>query len=122
MANILVIDDEEIVREKIKMILKDEGYNIFLAENGASGIDILKNNAIDLIILDIIMPKKGGIETLMDLQTSFKNIKIIIITGKVSNESDAFVNLVKNFGASKILNKPFQKQTLIDSVKELLDK
>lgn len=120
MANILIIDDEKIVREKIYTILKEEGHKLYLAENGLEGLNIIKNEIIDIVIMDVIMPKKGGIETLMDIQNITKNLKIIIITGKVPQESDAFKLLVKSFGASKILNKPFKREDLVNAVNELL--
>lgn len=122
MAKILIIDDEKVVREKLKINLKEEGYEVFTAKDGVEGLEVIKKEIIDLVIMDVIMPKKGGIETLMDIQSITKNMKIIIITGKVSKESDAFVTLVKNFGASKILNKPFKREELLSSVKELLEK
>lgn len=121
MAKILIIDDEKIIRDKVGMILKEDGHEVFTAKDGIEGINIIKNDIIELVIMDVIMPKKGGIETLMELQNITKNMKIIIITGKVSQESDAFVNLVKNFGASVVINKPFKREILLDAIHKLLN-
>jgi len=122
MVKILIIDDEKIIRDKVGKILKDDGHDVLVAKDGIEGINIIKNDIIELVIMDVIMPKKGGIETLMELQNITKNMKIIIITGKVSQESDAFVNLVKNFGASVVINKPFKRELLLDAVHNLLNK
>lgn len=119
MKNILIVDDNEILRKSMEKILNDQ-YSVFHASNGIEAVSSLKKNNIDLIFLDVVMPEKGGIAVLMDSKDLLKNKKIVIITGNVSPDSDAFKSLSKSFGVSKILYKPFEKEELLNTVKETL--
>lgn len=118
MANILIVDDAPEVRFNLKKTLEKENHTIFEANNGIDCLNIIHNNNIDLVILDIFMPEKGGIDTLMEIKSL--SIKKIIITGMPLSESDAFYNLINHYGAQKILFKPFKKMELIDSVANAL--
>jgi DNA-binding response OmpR family regulator len=120
MAEILVMDDVEYVRTSVKNVLEKNGHTVFTAADGVEGEEILKEKRIDLVITDIVMPRKGGVEALFDLRRDHKSVKIIIMTGKVSSDSEAFKNLVNQFGATEILYKPFQRQQLIDAVNTVL--
>lgn len=119
MAKILIVDDDEDVRININRILIQQGHDTTEAANGLEGINALKKESYDLMILDIIMPKKGGVQTLMETK-HIKDLKKIIITGNVREDSEAFPLLVKEFGAKKILFKPFRKDELVDAVNEVL--
>ena len=120
MKTILVIDDVEYVRRNISKALEDHGYTVYIAENGKIGSEIIREKQIDVLITDIMMPEKSGIEILMDLKEELSNTKIIIITGQVSPDADSFKNLVAKYGASAILYKPFKRQALIDTVDKIL--
>ena len=121
MNNILVIDDEEIVRKKIKKVLVDKNYNVEEATDGQNAIDILQNKSFDLIILDVVMPNKGGLDTLFELSSIVHDkIKIIMISGKAPSKSELFMSLLSNFGSEKFLQKPFRKKELLDTVEQLL--
>jgi DNA-binding response OmpR family regulator len=121
MATILVIDDAEYVRERVSHFLKKEGHTVFTAENGEQGCNIIRDNEIDLLITDVVMPGKGGVEVLMEMKNKLKNKKIIVITGKVSPDSDAFKILVNQLGAQRVLFKPFKKGELIDAVNSVIN-
>jgi DNA-binding response OmpR family regulator len=120
MATILVIDDAEYVRERVGHFLQKEGHTVFTAENGEEGCKIIRDNEIDLLITDVVMPGKGGVEVLIEMKGSLKNKKVIVITGKVSPDSDAFKILVNQLGAQRVLFKPFKKDELIDAVNNVL--
>jgi len=120
MANILIVDDAVEVRSNLKKVLEKENHTIFEAQNGLDCLNLIKNNDIDLVILDIFMPEKGGIDTLMEIKSL--NIKKIIITGMPLSESDAFSSLINHYGAKKILFKPFKKNELIEAVEKALMK
>jgi CheY-like chemotaxis protein len=121
MPNILIIDDEVIVRRSLRTVLEKAGYQVVETCNGSEGLDFIRQKEpVDLIILDIIMPIKGGIETLMELKKERSHAKIIIITGKVSTDSPSFNNLTKYLGVHGILKKPFTKQMLLSLIEETL--
>ena len=119
MAKILIVDDSEDIRKSIKRTLEKYNHQTFEASNGLEALKLLHETKIDLLILDIMMPAKGGIETLLEIK-NFKDLKKIIITGVVLTESDAFRSLIDHYGAKKILFKPFKKQELLDTINEIL--
>ena len=121
MAEILVIDDEDFVRERIRSTLEENGHNISEAEEGEQGMKLIKEKKFDIILLDVNMPKKGGIQTLMEISKSYSNLKIVIISGKVPHDSDAFFKLIKQYGASDIVFKPFTKDQLIEVVNKQIN-
>jgi two-component system, chemotaxis family, chemotaxis protein CheY len=120
MAKILVVDDIDYLRKSIINILNREGHEILEASNGDEAENIIKNDKPDLLIIDVVMPKKGGIELLMDLKSILKDTKIIVMSGKVTGDSEAFITLIGQYGASRFLSKPFHKKELLDTVNILL--
>ena len=120
MKRILVIDDEVEVLNLIRRVLKRAGYEVMKASGGEEGINLIKENPVDLVITDIVMPDKGGIEVLINLHRDFPALKKIVMSGKIETESDSFQELAKQFGASYILHKPFKMKELLTAVAEAL--
>ena len=89
MENILIVDDEERIRNLVSIYLRKEQYNIFQAENGSEAIKLFNKNKIDLIILDVMMPKVSGFDLLDILRNTPEtaNMRIIMLTA-LSQESD----------------------------------
>jgi DNA-binding response OmpR family regulator len=121
MARILVIEDEEDIRGLYKRLLKQAGHEVIEAPDGDLGITLYRSEHPDLIITDIIMPGKEGIETIMELRRDFKNVKIIAISGGGQvMPGSVCLQLAEKLGASKTLAKPFSKQELLEAVAEVL--
>ena len=116
MYNILVVDDDKEIVGAIEIYLKNEGYNILKAYNGEEAIDVVDKNEIHLIILDIMMPKKDGLETLEEIRKT-KNIPVILLSAK-SEDYDKIGGL--NLGADDYITKPFNPLELIARVKSQL--
>ncbi len=112
MYNILVCDDEKEIVKAIEIYLTKEGYNVLKAYDGEEALKILKNNTIHLIILDIMMPKKDGIETLNEIRCS-NSIPVIMLSAK-SEDEDKIQGL--NLGADDYVTKPFNPLELIARV------
>ena len=119
MANILIVDDVPVIRKNITRTLEKYQHSIMEASNGVKALKLLHEKKFDLIILDIMMPNKGGIETLLDIK-NIQSLKKIIITGVIQTDSEAFHNLINQFGVKKILFKPFTKKQLVDAIDEVL--
>lgn len=113
---ILIVDDEKEIRDLIDIYLKNEGYNTLKAENGMAALELLKNNNIDLILLDIMMPKMDGIETCMKIRED-KNTPIIMLSAK-SEDIDKIMGLTT--GADDYITKPFNPLELVARVKSQL--
>ena len=116
MYNILVVDDDKEIVGAIEIYLKNEGYNIIKAYNGKEALDIVDKNDIHLILLDIMMPEKDGLETLEELRKT-KNIPVILLSAK-SEDYDKIGGL--NLGADDYITKPFNPLELIARVKSHL--
>ncbi|MDV4151875.1 response regulator transcription factor [Clostridium sp. AL.422] len=113
---ILIVDDEKEIRDLIDIYLKGEGYETVKAENGEEAIKALDKNDIDLIILDIMMPKVNGIEACMKIREE-REMPIIMLSAK-SEDMDKILGL--NTGADDYLTKPFNPLELVARVKSQL--
>lgn len=115
-ARILVVDDDREIARAIEKNLKIEGYEVVKAYNGLEALDALVNSNIQLILLDVMMPKLDGLSTTMKIRES-KNIPIIIISAK-SDDSDKILGL--SMGADDYITKPFNPAELVARVKSQL--
>ena len=118
-AKILIIEDEKAVREMLCFTLKNNGFEILEAEDSNSALDALRENEINLILLDWMLPGKQGIEIsrLIRSSSEIKDIPIIMLTAK-SDESDKVLGLES--GADDYVTKPFSPKELVARIKALL--
>lgn len=113
---ILIVDDEKEIRDLIDIYLKGEGYDTIKAENGEEALNILSSNDVDLIILDIMMPKINGIEACLKIREE-REMPIIMLSAK-SEDMDKILGL--NTGADDYLTKPFNPLELVARVRSQL--
>lgn len=113
---ILIVDDEKEIRDLIEIYLKGEGYSTIKAENGEEALSVLKTEEVDLIILDIMMPKLNGMEACLKIREE-REMPIIMLSAK-SEDLDKILGL--NTGADDYLTKPFNPLELIARVKSQL--
>jgi len=122
LARILVIEDEENIRELCKRLLTREGHEVVEAPNGEIGLALYRENPADLIVTDLFMPEKDGIETIMELRRDFPNVKILAISGGTKALSGVtFLRAARHLGAIEALTKPFSKEDFIAAVKKTLE-
>lgn len=122
MAKIIVIDDEPYILLMLKKMLEKEGHQVEMATNGVEGIDLYHKNGADLIITDIVMPEKEGLETIINLKTENPSLKVIAISGGGRVDSREYLHSAQLLGAEKIFQKPFKKDEIVNAVNELLEK
>lgn len=120
MAHILIIDDEEQIRLMLRWWFENEGYTVTLAANGKEGIAAYQAKPADLIITDLIMPDKEGLETIIELKQANPEIKIIAISGGGRNTPHGYLEMAEQLGATKTFNKPIRKADLMAAVNQLL--
>lgn len=114
MGAILVIDDEPGIRATVKDILEDEGYHAVVAEDGPTGLDALKHDSFDVVVLDVWLPRMGGIDVLKAIKADHAAVEVIVISGHAS--IDMAVNAVK-LGAFDFIEKPLSIERLITAVR-----
>ena len=114
--NILVVEDEKGIREAIQIYLKNQGYHVFLAENGQEGLNIIKRETIHLAVVDIMMPVMDGITMTMEVRKEY-DFPIIFLSAK-SEDIDKITGL--NIGADDYITKPFGSMELLARVRSQL--
>lgn len=117
MFNILVVEDNQNIRKLMEVRLKNEGYNTFLVENGIEALKCYEKNSIDLMIVDVMMPKMNGIELVKILRETKSQVPIIMVTAKDSMEDKAKGFLV---GIDDYMVKPVNFDELVFRIKALL--
>lgn len=118
MARILVIDDAATVRELLDQMLRLSGHDVFVAANGKEGIDQLRRQPVELVITDLFMPEKEGLETIRELRRDFPGIPIIAMSGEPGMPS--LLGIATRFGALKTVEKPFDRAEMMAAVEEAL--
>jgi CheY-like chemotaxis protein len=129
MGSILIIDDEEDIRDALQMVLESAGHDVKVASNGNEAVELQRGEPADLIITDIIMPGKDGVDTIKEIRQEFPGIRIIAISGGggvLPNEyvpdaitTTAYLAAAKEAGADMVFTKPFERKDLIQAVDEL---
>lgn len=116
MINILVVDDDQHIRELIKLYLDKEGFSVFAASDGQEAIELLENSRIDLAVIDVMMPKVTGIELVESIRL-FSDMPILLVTAKGESQ-DKVIGF--EAGSDDYLVKPFDPIELVLRVKVLL--
>jgi DNA-binding response OmpR family regulator len=120
MKRILLVEDEDDLRGILRIFLEKMGYAVSEARNGKEGIGIFNKEAIDLVISDLMMPEKEGLETIRELKRSNPHVKIIAISGGGRSDARDNLKMAKLFGATVALPKPFPLHDLAKAVKDLV--
>ena len=117
MEEILVVDDEAPISMALKAAFRKEGIDIAEAADGVQALEMLKREKYQLIILDVMMPRKGGYEVLQELRASGNNTPVLMLSGK-DDEMNQVLGL--GFGADSYLTKPFHTSVLVQTAKALI--
>ena len=115
---ILVVDDEEGLRDGLMKLLQDEGYGVVCAEDGEHALNVLRETRVDLILTDMRMPGMSGIDLLKKVRERHGNIHVIILTGY--GEIESYIEAM-NFGAMEYVSKPFKVNELRFIVNRILN-
>jgi len=116
-ANILVIDDEQIIRLLFKETLEELGHRVITAETGSEGLELVKQRDFDLVFLDLKMPGMDGAELFRRIKTIKPTLPVTIITGYP--ESDMMVRALAQ-GPFGVMNKPFTESDIVDAITSFL--
>ncbi|MBU0995112.1 MAG: response regulator [Proteobacteria bacterium] len=119
---ILVIDDEDQIRAMLRRILEKNGYQVFEASDGAEGIKCCRTRHVHLIITDIFMPGKEGIETIIELRRDFPEIKIFAMSGGGSVGPETFLKITSQLGVLETFTKPIEREKLMSAIETLFSK
>lgn len=118
---ILIVEDDSAIRSMLRRMFEREGYDVADASNGKEGLKLFRKDPAKLVITDLIMPEKEGIETIMALRRDFPDVKIIAISGGGIIGPKDYLETAKTLGADLTFTKPFELKELLEAVKELLE-
>jgi YesN/AraC family two-component response regulator len=119
MYDILVVDDEPMIREGLKVALEMEGHRAFTACDGNEAIRMVNENKPQLVITDIIMPESDGIEVICTVKEQNPDIKILAISGGGRINAKDHLRIAQQLGAAGVLAKPFTTEDLICEINRL---
>lgn len=120
MAKVLVVDDDFVSRETLQAIVADGGHNVDTANNGLEALQKLKAATYDLMITDIFMPGKEGLETIQEALEEQASLKVMAVTGGSTFTSYESLNWAKKVGAKETLTKPFDHDEVLAKVRKVL--
>ena len=120
MARILLIEDDEPVREAVRLTLTAMGHCVHDASNGKAGLILFEQEPPELVVTDLVMPEMEGMETIRALKRADPSVKIIAMSGGGINGAEAYLSLAKKLGAEVILAKPFSRGMLVAAINEAL--
>ena len=122
MAHILVIDDEDLMRQMLRDIIEDAGHEVSVASDGRAGLAALQEKPADLVITDILMPEQDGLELIRDLHREHPDVKILAISGGGTTVKLDFLPQAQELGAHGALHKPFGRSELLGTIRGLLER
>jgi len=119
-SRILIIDDDAYIRELFQALLEKNGYETQTAQDGQVGTTLFYKKPFDLVICDLVMPEKEGIETIRGFRRDFPDLKIIAISGGGREKPDGYLQMAGMLGANRVFKKPIDIDELLECVRELL--
>jgi DNA-binding response OmpR family regulator len=120
MTTILLIDDDPRMREMIGRILQSAEFQVIEAASGTAGLALFREHKPDLVITDILMPDKDGIETVHDIRKFDPQARIIAMSGGGRAKYTNFLDIAQEYGAAEVLEKPFRREQLLAAVSRVL--
>ena len=122
MATVLIIDDESMVRLMLRDCLESQGHRVLEASDGVEGLQAFADEPVDVVVTDIVMPEKEGIETILELKRRSADIGIIAISGGGRIDATDFLRIAQRLGADHTLKKPFALPDLHAALNDCLER
>ena len=119
--SILLVDDDDQFRTMLSQSLTGEGFQVTAASDGRQAIKLYESRPTDIVITDLVMPEKEGLELIREIKQLYSGVKIIAISGGGRGSSQDYLKLAKAFGAQVVLDKPFSHREILEAISQVLD-
>lgn len=113
---VLIIEDDSSLRDSLHRTLRRKGYTILEAEEGGAGVILLRTHPVDVVLIDIFMPGKEGIETIREIRRMCHDVKVIAMSGGGEKGYIDVLRVAKSLGCHHTLEKPFSEKDLINAI------
>ena len=120
MAKILIVEDDVALSQVLRAALSESGHDVMEAFDGTTASKIMKKESVDLIVADIFLPEKDGLDLIREVKRGAPEVKIIAISGGGRHDKDTYLKAAMSFGADCRIDKPFDIAELLGSIAELL--
>lgn len=120
MAKVLVIEDDELARESVTLMLEENGYEVAMADDGDVGLEMFEKEEFDAVVTDLIMPQVNGMDVLMQIKQHKPGTRVLVISGGGRLTPLSYLDVAQKLGADDVLTKPFTANDLITSMKMIM--
>lgn len=118
MSRILIVDDEQDIRDIARLLLESAGYMVLCAEDGRTALKLIEDERVDLVVTDMLMPEMDGVELINELRRRRPNQRIMAISGGGRAPKESYLQIAHLCGAQGVLAKPFNRDQLLKAVFE----
>jgi CheY-like chemotaxis protein len=119
-CSILVVDDEPELRDLISRVLVDAGHRVTCAENGEQASRLISGEMFDVVLTDVIMPEKDGMQVITELRRKYPSVRVVVMSGGGHVPRDQYLKIAKGLGAHAVLEKPFDNIELRRAIESVL--
>lgn len=119
-VRVLVVDDNPDMRSFVKIVLERAGFEAQVAADGQRALDLQRKHPADVLITDIFMPERDGIELIQQFKSMFRQVKIIAMSGGGLVSRKDYLSVAADIGADAVLHKPFAAETLLKTAQDLV--
>jgi two-component system cell cycle response regulator CpdR len=119
-CSILIVDDEPGIRELLAIMLETSGHTVVTAEDGVQAPKVMASRHIDVVITDLLMPERDGLEFITEVRKKYPAVKIIAMSGGGHIARDSYLRIAKTFGAHYLLEKPFNQASVLGAIELVL--
>ncbi len=119
-CSILVVDDEPDLRDLISRVLIDAGHRVTCAENGEEASRLIAGETFDVVLTDVIMPEKDGMQVITELRRKHPNVRVVVMSGGGHVPREQYLKIAKGLGAHGVLEKPFDNHELKRAIESVL--
>lgn len=121
MTRILIVDDNDDIRSMLELILRREGFDVACARDGEQALALFAERSADIVITDLFMPERDGVETIVALRERYPGTKIIAMSGWQSQRGPDYLAVAREIGAAGTLRKPFEPRELLRLVRRVME-
>ena len=120
MTRVLVMDDDDVFRSAMRVVLEEAGYDVIAAADGVAGLRLYRERGAELVVVDIFMPEMDGLEVIRALRTGVPRPRLIAMSGGGQAGREDILSIATALGAARTLKKPFMAPDLLEAARDLL--